>query len=163
MQDFSPSFGSLEVCSSSSGVLPDPPAEAVPFPTPPAAVGGDGSCPSCVRCRPGRPEVVLAFPSQPSQPIPNSSTSQLSTLLLLFFCFLHFKKYKVYAPKRGTKNGGYSSVGYCTELLREGPTTTSKGKGKVKTGARKLLPLSGFIPIDSLPVHSHGSIFPVIS
>lgn len=48
--------------------------------------------------------------------------------------------------------GGYSSVGYCTKLLREGPTTTSKGKGKVKTGARELLPLSGFILIDSLLV-----------
>lgn len=48
--------------------------------------------------------------------------------------------------------GGYSSVGYCTKLLREGPTTTSKGKGKVTTGARELLPLSGFILIDSLLV-----------
>lgn len=33
---------------------------------------------------------------------------------------------------------------------REGSTTTFKGKRKVKTGARKLLPLSGFIPIDLL-------------
>lgn len=65
LQDFSPSFGSLEVSSSSSGMLPGVPAAAVPFPTPAAALGGDRSCPS-----PGCPEVVLAFPSQPSQPNP---------------------------------------------------------------------------------------------
>lgn len=42
------------------------------FPSPPLQLqwGSDRSCPSRVRCCPGRPEVVLAFPSQPSQPNP---------------------------------------------------------------------------------------------
>lgn len=99
-QDFSPSFGS-------SGALPALPAEAVPFPSPPAALEGARSRPSRVPLPP-RPSAGgssgIPIPAIPTQ-------SQILALLryllyFFFFCFLNFKKYKVYAPKRGTKNGG---------------------------------------------------------
>lgn len=39
---------------------------------------------------------------------------------------------------------------------REGSTTTFEGKRKVKTGARKLLPLSGLFQLIRSWLHSHG-------